>query len=396
MNRKDWQDAYGEAPEAFHRRLLEALDGLEEEEMRHIRKRHKLTTALIAAIIAILALAGGALAARELGIFEYFRYDSYKPLPEAEEMVETELGSAENELVKLTVEEAVYDGQGALVQLRFTPKVDAREYALQNPCFEGSWGWGDTDYVVGEEEVDGAVRWHFLGRKDGRREIDCDVNANIIAENGEEIPIESWLGDAMEDGSIVLHGSGRSEIPLGESVTLCVEPKVRLRVKWDEKTPDGKFVDAGRGAYESCAMDAIETPMKLSAAERYIELVPQTKLDRVEVLRAGINLTPVRGYLTLEYVYDPLPEELMGISIGLYDAEGHNLCGSSGGEGSPEIDGKYYWSYEVKPFDELPDVLYLMPDVIDGPPMGRIECRVREVDAPVVTMPPSQGFSAEK
>ena len=26
MNRRDWQDAYGEAPEAFHRRLLEALD----------------------------------------------------------------------------------------------------------------------------------------------------------------------------------------------------------------------------------------------------------------------------------------------------------------------------------------------------------------------------------
>lgn len=395
MNRKDWQDAYGEAPEAFHRRLLEALDGLEEEEMRHIRKRHKLTTALIAAIIAILALAGGALAARELGIFEYFRYDSYKPLPEAEEMVETELGSAENELVKLTVEEAVYDGQGALVQLRFTPKVDAREYALQNPCFEGSWGWGDTDYVVGEEEVDGAVRWHFLGRKDGRREIDCDVNANIIAENGEEIPIESWLGDAMEDGSIVLHGSGRSEIPLGESVTLCVEPKVALRVKWDERTADGSFLDAGQGAYESRAMDAIETPMKRSAGERYIELIPQKKLDRVEILRAGITLTPVRGYFTVEYTYEPLPEELMGIHIRVFDAEGNDLEISGGGAGRTERDGKCYWSCGVRTFDGLPDVLYLEPKVVDGSPMERIECKVREVDAPAVTVPPLRDIGEE-
>lgn len=389
MNRRDWRDAYGEAPEAFHRRLLEALDGLEEDTMR-IRRRHKFTTALIAAVVAILALTGGALAARRLGIFEYFRYDAFQPLPEAEGMVETELGSAENELVRLTVEEAVYDGQGALVQLRFAPKVDAQEYALQNPCFEGSWAWGDTDYVVAEEEFnDGEqteVRWHFLGRKDGRREINCDAKVTIIGEDGREIQIDYWQGDALEDGSIVLRGSGTSEAPLGERVTLRVEPEVRLRVKWDEQTPDGKFADAQDGAYESCPMDAIEAPVKLSAAERYIELIPQRKLDRVEVLRAGINLTPVRGYLTLEYTYEPLPEELMGIYIGLYDAAGNSLC-ISGGAGTPEIDGKYYWTYEVKTFDELPDVLYLEPDIVDGPPMGKIECKLREVDAPVVTAP---------
>ena len=55
MNQKDFQNIFGDAPEDFRLRLRETLDGLEEKNMK---KRYKVSTVLIAAVILILALAG--------------------------------------------------------------------------------------------------------------------------------------------------------------------------------------------------------------------------------------------------------------------------------------------------------------------------------------------------
>ena len=105
MNQRDWQNAYGNAPEDFHLRLVETLDGLEEKNMK---QRYKLSTTLIAAVITVLLATGAALAANQLGIFEFFtnRADPILPLEGAEGMVLTGLGSVENELVTVTLEEA--------------------------------------------------------------------------------------------------------------------------------------------------------------------------------------------------------------------------------------------------------------------------------------------------
>ena len=395
MKHSNWRNVYGEVPEYFHRQLLESLEGLEEENKMVIQKRKKLTTTLIAAIVAILALTGGALAARELGVFKMLTSGSTPivPLEGAADMVETNLGFAENDLVRLTVEEAVYDGQGALVQLRFEPKVDTEKYALMSAALDSSWGWGDSEYVVGEEEANGNIRWHFMGRKDGREQIDCNAKAVLTDAEGNQIEFGYWNGERQPDGSLILWSTGSSEAPFGERVTLRVEPSVELRVKWDEKTASGEWIEVDESeAFESHEMKPIDATVKCSTEQRYLALNPQNRLERVEVLRAGISQSLVRGYLTVEYAYEPLPEELMGITFHLCDAAGNRISESNGSEGGIEADGSYYSTKEIQSFEELPETLYLEVNVIDGPSLGRIECKVEEADVPVVTAPHLNGF----
>ena len=127
MKRTDWQNAFGEVPEDFHLRLRSTLDGLEE---RYMKKRKNYTAILLAAALIVALLAGAGVAASQLGVFHMLdSADPIVPLEGAQELVGTNLGSVENDLVKLTVEEAVFDGQGALVQLRIAPK-DADRYVL--------------------------------------------------------------------------------------------------------------------------------------------------------------------------------------------------------------------------------------------------------------------------
>ena len=57
-----------------------------------------------------------------------------------------------------------------------------------------------------------------------------------------------------------------------------------------------------------------------------------------------------------------------------------------------EEDGIFYSTMEIQSFAELPETLYLEVNAIDGPSLGRIECKVTETDAPVVTAPHLNGF----
>ena len=135
MNRKDMQRAFGNADDAFRLRLRQTLDGLEEKEMK---KKYRLSTVLIAAVILVAVLAGAGIAASRLGIFDFLdTANPIVPLPGAEEMVATNLGTSENEYAVLSVEEAVFDGQGVMVKCRLTPK-DAEKYAMFNAFMQGA------------------------------------------------------------------------------------------------------------------------------------------------------------------------------------------------------------------------------------------------------------------
>ena len=87
---------------------------------------------------------------------------------------------------------------------------------------------------------------------------------------------------------------------------------------------------------------------------------------------------------------EPLPEELMGITFHLCDAAGNWISESHGSHF--EEDGLFYSTMEIQSFDELPETLYLEVNAIDGPSLGRVECKVSETDAPVVTAPHLNGF----
>ena len=95
MKRADWQRAFGEVPEDFHLRLRSTLNGLEEKEMK---KKRNLTLTLLAAALIVALLAGAGIAASKLGVFDMLKKtaDPIVPLEGAQELVGTNLGSAEN------------------------------------------------------------------------------------------------------------------------------------------------------------------------------------------------------------------------------------------------------------------------------------------------------------
>lgn len=367
MNRQDWQSAFGKAPEDFHDRLRGTLNGLEDRKMK---KKYRFTTVLVAAAIMLALFAGAAFAARELGIFDFLNTaDPIVPLEGAEAMVATQLGSTENELVRLDIEEAVYDGQGVLIQLRYTPK-NPEEYAL----LHGSMDWISSEYIYEHEEYeDGTGMYALVGRKDGRRILHVAESISITAEDGDTIEIDTWDGWEEADGSIVVQGSGFAETALSRQVTLTVTPK-------------SFFQDDGTDAYVKNLhpIEPVTVEMMLAEETRQVRLVPvgETKLERFEFLSGGITLTRVRGYMDVRYAYKPVDEEPMGVTIKLYDAQGGEINLGSGGAAVSEIrDG---WEItreycEMQSYEELPETIFVEVKVIgENKTLGQVECRLVE------------------
>ena len=352
MNQRDWQNAYGNAPEDFHLRLVETLDGLEEKKMK---KRYKFSTVLIAAVIMALLLAGGAVAASQLGVFHLLTHSAAPivPLEGAEKMVVTELGSTENDLVSVTVEEAVFDGQVALAQLRLQSK-DPDHYVL----FDAFMQDAPEDVYITENEQVGENEYEFrvIGRRDGKQ---C-ISYSILGMSADE----SFMMDTadvkeQEDGSLIYWMQGNVNGAL-DADTLDFEIRAAI-------TLDG----------ERISLDPIAIQIPKAGEMRHAKLIPVSEpLERVEIVNGEISFTRLEGQITVGYLYEQLPEELMGITFHFYDAEG-NAINTGNGE-AWDADGLNYWRIEIQSFDELPDRIWIEPKVIDGDPLDRIECKVIE------------------
>ena len=367
MNQKNWQNAFGNAPEDFHLRLVETLDGLEEREMK---KRYKFSTALVAAVLAALLATGAAFAASQLGIFKFYtnRADPILPLNGAEEMAVTNLGSVENDLVTMTVEEALYDGQGALVQIRYTPK-DPENYALLSDGLDIE---KEGDHFISRTYYeDGSMLVQMSGRRDGRKDIVCGKNITITDEQGGEIWIGSWDGELQEDGSIVIWGSGLAEQPLSGNATLNVKPSTIVCGEWIEEQKSRET--------ERVEIDPLTVPMPTPEPERHVRYAPVDggESERFKVLSAEVSYTKLCAYLDVEYSYEQAEDELMGITFRVYGADGEPI---TLGSGSGSLGGDTeHWSLEMQSFDEIPESLWFEAKVIgEDVTLGRVECRMVE------------------
>ena len=367
MKQKEWQSLFGEASGDFHLHLLNTLNHLEEKEMK---KRYKFSTVLIAAALMLALLAGTAVAARELGLFDFLNTaNPIVPLEGAEAMVRTHLGSTENELVKLEIEEAVYDGQGALIQLRYTPK-DREKQALLHSAMD----WITDDYIYRHEEYeDGSGMYELVGRKDGRQVIHVGETISFVDKNGDEIEINTWDGWEEADGSIVIQGSGSAEAGLSDEVVMTVSPRSYIQIPEEE----GKTIEKGY-----VPLEPVSVQMQLAEEMRHVQLVPvgETKLERFKFLSGSISLTKVRAYMDISYAYQFVEEEPMGVTIKLYDGEGNEINVGSGGcqienqEDGWEITREYG---EMQSYEELPETIFVEVKVIgEVRTLGRIECRV--------------------
>lgn len=421
MKRTDWQSAFGEVDEDFHLRLRSTLDGLEERDMK---KRKNYTAILLAAALIVALLAGAGIAATRLGVFHMLdSADPIVPLEGAQELVGTNLGSVENELVKLTVEEAVFDGQGALVQLRIAPKddqyvlfdsmlQDAPEELFETERVPLELAAGEQEFemdgrsirIVNGEDVwllvdgaevgipasaaealaqnlpiytaDGRVyyadmeEYRVLGSRDGREILGYWplIRVEGESEDAEALGLESFFdtldAETQADGSVIVWASGYAEEPLGlDALTISCGAKVY---------PDGQTIE----------MDALTLKLPRSEAERRVRIEPvgDGAGERFKILSGSIAFTKVRGYMQLDYSYKQAENgEEMGIDFRIYDAEGRRITTGSGGS-APDADGStFHLVCEMQSFAEVPETIWLEAKVIgEEKTLGRVECRLIE------------------
>ena len=358
MNQRAWQRAYGNTPEQFHRRLCATLDGLEERDVKR-RKRYKASMALVAALAAIL-LAGAGFAANRMGIFDMLTNSAIPivPLEGAEELVVTGLGAAENELVELRVEEAVFDGRSVMVQTRLTPK-DAEHYALFNAFIQNT---PEDVYIVEKEQV-GQQQWEFnvTGRRDGKQLVYYWVTESGLdhaAAWDETVDVEE-----QDDGSILWR---MSAILDAESDAEALELNVRAQISIDG---------------EDMPLDEVAVTIPHEGTVRHARLTPVGEdLERFGVISGELTFSKVRAYLNVEYTYQQAEAgEEMGIAIRVYDGQGDPVPTGGGSGVDPNAKGVYSTQLEMQSFDQLPERLWLEAKVIgEDVTLGRIDCELTE------------------
>lgn len=400
MTRRQWQRAFGEAPEDFRVRLSETLDNLEERDMK---KRYKFTTTLLAAVVAALLIAGAAFAAERLGVFRILDYaNPIRPLEGAEEMVSGNLGSAEDEYLKLTVEAAVYDGQGALVELRLTPRdperfavlndlmqdIDERVYEAETVPVPVPEDLDEAEYLasVGRTAEDAfvekdGVRYfnpedqmcYAIRRTDGKTLLNYDVEGLLPEVDGPAAKdmrvepdnyLDSWDGEEQADGSVRIWGSGFAGRPMGDSLRLDVVCGYRIE--------DGEY-------------RSLSLPVTLVKTEdtRRVKLVPEgeAELEGFRLRNAEITFSRIRGYLTVEYDFLYRDAKDMGMDFRLYDPAGDEITAGNGHGGWDDMTpGQWETilaSQEIQSLDALPEAVELEVFRIgEEGTLGRIRCRV--------------------
>ena len=411
MKRTDWQNAFGEVDEDFHLRLRSTLNELEETDMKN---RKNLAVIILAAALIVALLAGAGIAASQLGVFHMLdSADPIVPLEGAQELVGTNLGAVENDLVKLTVEEAVFDGQGALVQLRIAPKdadkyvmfdsmlQDAPEeeyitetvpaevaegsqeietddgvYTIINEAehsllfngvpieFPASWDAAQAANIPVYEE-NGAIyygdyrEYRVLGRRDGRQTIDYWIS---VYTGDDRIELDAYDAEGQADGSVLVWCSGFADEKLdAEEIEVHVIGEISV---------DG--VDT--------MLDEIAFTLPKTDAERRCSLQPvgEGKGERFEILSGSIIFTKVRAYMALDYRYEQAEKgEEMGIDFRLYDGDGNRI--TTGAGNCTEVDGIWHWNMEMQSFAEIPETIWLEAKVIgEDKTLGRVECRLIE------------------
>lgn len=418
---KDLRGLYEPAPRSLYDGVHAALADLPEGKGKKKVKK-KMSTGLILAA-ALLALSAAGIAAGKLNLFSGMtRYEnSIVPLDGAEELVATNLGSAENEWATVTVEEAAYDGRGAVVLARITSK-EPEKYALFNAWYmnpdedEYVTNWGPTEVEQGTQEsnfIEGGMK---IVNENG-------VQAYYVA--GKEIPIPEGREAAMAEDCLIFREDGRlyytnqEEMRVSrkdEKEILGFEAILQPNAAGDaaealfedggamaEVQSDGSVLVWCDGYAEETLLDQLDLNLRIilqagddtrtldipftlakSEAERTARYVPEGDGwigDHVRVREVSVTFTKVRAYLTMDYDYEPRADEEMGVWLHPYDAEGNPITTGSGSGGGPEDEeelGFCRQREEMQSFDDIPEVIVLEAKVIGGDVLGRCACRLAE------------------
>lgn len=350
MKQSDWQRAFGQPDQAFHRAFTETLEQLEEMNMK---RRYRISTLLAAAVLLTLAFAGAALATSGFGIFD--RAD-VPPLKGAEALVETGLGRTANDLVRLTVEEAVRDEGEITALIRLTP-LDPERYALFNYTLEDA---PDGVYDIEKTaDADGYETWTVKGRADGKTVIDYWPSFDMEgATAGASLDAIS-----QPDGSVLIRAT--------------IEPE-------DDVTDDTVFYALATLTVngEQTRLEAVRFTLAQKEETRSASYVPvdNGEVERVKVYGVKLESTSVSAIAHVSYAYLPKKTD-MGVSFRYMNGSGILYeVGSGGGEALP--DGEYeipqgyegmLYSDRLQSMAEFPDELILEAKVIgEDTILGRV------------------------
>ncbi len=370
MKKGQWSNIYGETPISFQMKVESTLDRLEESEMK---RKYRFSMVLVAAVLIVL-LAGTAVAMGYSHIMEYFERGQIQPLDGAQELIQTDFGTqdAEETLVQIIVEEAVFDGKTAVVQLLLSP-INPEEHALLNMGIqnypESVYDLEITDWGNGNKST------RVIGRKDEKEIINYSVSLCQAEEDtAYTFGMNGLDAEELENGSVRVWLEGKVTEGAADTLELIVSG-----------TYD--FLDSGtmEYAYHYSKEIVLNNPNRSIVAK--LTPVGEADGERFEILSAWLEYSPLSGQLTVEYAYKPdLDDEPMGIDFLLYDADGNRIATASGSE-TYLGERSDRWELlriqnEIQSFEQFSEKMYLEAKVIGkDKTLGRIECAVEEVEA---------------
>lgn len=416
ITRDDLRGLYAPAPQSLRDGVRAALAPLPEGK-EHIVKKKISISIILAAALAIMGVT--ALAVSQLKLFRQTAEQACPivPLDGADRLVVTDLGQSENAHATLTVEEAVYDGQGVMALIRLTPK-DIEHNAMYDPYLQDApddvyekasvnkrvyWGsfiadpeHGGEILVVNEHDrrelwvgdgqvdipasaeaaksadlpvyMDGDVMrsaneqsMEVTSRRDGRRMIDYRLTLRLVdagASQLNELLAEARRAEGQPDGSVLVWFNGYGDQPLTGSLEMEIG---------GETTLDG----------ETAKLGAVRFALTPVEPEHRYTLIPEKSEipGAYSIKSASINLSRVRGYFTIEY--DMLSDDpYHTVSFRVLDRDGNPI---NDGMGWMERgDNACAEQYELQSFDEIPDTLTLQVVDENGETLGMCVCRVVE------------------
>lgn len=331
-----------------------------------MRRSIKFSTSLVAAVLAVVLLAGAAFAAAQLNIWEALNNaDPIIPLEGADELVATDLAVAENEYFRILVQEAVYDGYGAIVKIKAEPVNPDTHIILANYMIAADVPNLD-EYIIEENTTDGIGWSEIIGRKDGKEIIWLGTpqpkTTNVDPDKTFDL-FNSYRDQANPDGSLDIWITGTFANDLPDT----------LNINLSTRGMDAEY-NTVYGSIENLTFDLIK-----NNRERTVQLTPAggSQIDGFELVDARITFTEVRGYISVEYT-GSAEEQDTGVSLRLLDKDGNQITTGSGQCMELE-NGHFRWELEMQSFDEIPETMILEVRIIDEGAIGQIECNVEEI-----------------
>lgn len=184
-----WKDAFGRVPDSFSARVEETLNEMKRLEGAKTMKRSAPWRVALAAVLVLVALTGTALALGQGGgLIDFFRGNTaITPREDAANDIAHDVASAQNDVCRLTVREAAYDGLAVRVVMALEA-VQPDEVLYMDFQTGGEGLLGDA----GETEAEYA-------RRVGKRLTDvgfCDIDVEGLPGTG--------TGDEVREGETLV------------------------------------------------------------------------------------------------------------------------------------------------------------------------------------------------